>query len=509
MKLSFVGATLLISVLSTGAQHYIPDFPPPWPFRHFSSSWPLRRFGSEMNPDFRDDSFVGKSIPQRPPSWFFRRFGSEGNPDFRDDSFVGKSIPQRPPSWPFRRFGPEWPFRRFSSEGPLRCFGSDWPFRRFGLEWPFRRFGLEWPLRRFGSDGPLRRFGSDGDPGFRDDAYISKSILRNPLFWFPKPFGSAWPFRHFDSSDRIRPEKLIHLLGKLVEICKKIFDQRRPWESRRNHLKIMPTFKICCGNPLNLYHQPPLSTYGYPGFPQGYPFYLQDFPFYPQGFPFYPQGYSDVGTAQQSLPVAVQPFGPAFPHYHTPPFVYPGIASPDYLGTQQSNYWNPSNPTMNRYHSLIPPKPFPAQPLSPSQLQTGSVPSALYNPQYSASAPLSPPPQFVRPPLAPRVPSAFAYRVPLPSARPPPPLRSYPALARAPAAPARVYPASTQRDPVALVSSAAQSPDTFTLSEEPESGASDASVKFDKKTSALKGQKSKKSLRDKSQATEEITELDI
>ncbi|KAM3830034.1 uncharacterized protein M6D78_013269 isoform 23-T23 [Vipera latastei] len=442
MKLSFVGATLLISVLSTDAQHYIPDLPPPWPLR---------------------------------------RFGSEGNPDFRDDSFLGKSIPQPPPSWPFRRFGSEWPFRRF---------------------------------------------GSEGNPGFRDDAYILKSILRNPLFgnpgywdgvpfgnsipqllpfWFPKPFGSAWPFRHFDSPDRIRPEKL-----ELLEICRKFFDQRRQWEPRRSHLRIMPTFKICCGNPLDLYRRPSLSTYGYPGFPQSYPFY-------PQGFPFYPQGYSDVGTAQQPLPVPAQSFGSAFPHYHPPPFVYPGIASPGYLGTQQSNSWDPSNPIMNRHHSSIPQELFPAQPLSSAQPQTGSVPSALYNPQYSSDAPLSPPPRFVPPPLAPRLPSAFAYRAPLlrshppppPSARPPPLLRSYPALARAPVAPARVYPASTQRDPAALVSSAVLSPDTSTLPEEPESGASKAPVKSDKKTSALEGQRSQKSSRNKSQATEEITELDI
>ncbi|KAM3830038.1 uncharacterized protein M6D78_013269 isoform 27-T27 [Vipera latastei] len=423
MKLSFVGATLLISVLSTDAQHYIPDLPPPWPLR---------------------------------------RFGSEGNPDFRDDSFLGKSIPQPPPSWPFRRFGSEWPFRRF---------GSKWPFRRSGSEWPFRRFGSEWPFRRSGSE---------------------------------------WPFRHFDSPDRIRPEKLIHMLGELLEICRKFFDQRRQWEPRRSHLRIMPTFKICCGNPLDLYRRPSLSTYGYPGFPQSYPFY-------PQGFPFYPQGYSDVGTAQQPLPVPAQSFGSAFPHYHPPPFVYPGIASPGYLGTQQSNSWDPSNPIMNRHHSSIPQELFPAQPLSSAQPQTGSVPSALYNPQYSSDAPLSPPPRFVPPPLAPRLPSAFAYRAPLlrshppppPSARPPPLLRSYPALARAPVAPARVYPASTQRDPAALVSSAVLSPDTSTLPEEPESGASKAPVKSDKKTSALEGQRSQKSSRNKSQATEEITELDI
>ncbi|KAM3830016.1 uncharacterized protein M6D78_013269 isoform 5-T5 [Vipera latastei] len=519
MKLSFVGATLLISVLSTDAQHYIPDLPPPWP---------LRRFGSEGNPDFRDDSFLGKSIPQPPPSWPFRRFGSEW--PFR--RFGSKWPFRRSGSeWPFRRFGSEWPFRRSGSEWPFRRFGSEWPFRRSGSEWPFRRSGSEWPFRRFGSEWPFRRFGSEGNPGFRDDAYILKSILRNPLFgnpgywdgvpfgnsipqllpfWFPKPFGSAWPFRHFDSPDRIRPEKLIHMLGELLEICRKFFDQRRQWEPRRSHLRIMPTFKICCGNPLDLYRRPSLSTYGYPGFPQSYPFY-------PQGFPFYPQGYSDVGTAQQPLPVPAQSFGSAFPHYHPPPFVYPGIASPGYLGTQQSNSWDPSNPIMNRHHSSIPQELFPAQPLSSAQPQTGSVPSALYNPQYSSDAPLSPPPRFVPPPLAPRLPSAFAYRAPLlrshppppPSARPPPLLRSYPALARAPVAPARVYPASTQRDPAALVSSAVLSPDTSTLPEEPESGASKAPVKSDKKTSALEGQRSQKSSRNKSQATEEITELDI
>ncbi|KAM3830032.1 uncharacterized protein M6D78_013269 isoform 21-T21 [Vipera latastei] len=462
MKLSFVGATLLISVLSTDAQHYIPDLPPPWPLR---------------------------------------RFGSEGNPDFRDDSFLGKSIPQPPPSWPFRRFGSEWPFRRF---------GSKWPFRRSGSEWPFRRFGSEWPFRRFGSEWPFRRFGSEGNPGYWDGVPFGNSIPQLLPFWFPKPFGSAWPFRHFDSPDRIRPEKLIHMLGELLEICRKFFDQRRQWEPRRSHLRIMPTFKICCGNPLDLYRRPSLSTYGYPGFPQSYPFY-------PQGFPFYPQGYSDVGTAQQPLPVPAQSFGSAFPHYHPPPFVYPGIASPGYLGTQQSNSWDPSNPIMNRHHSSIPQELFPAQPLSSAQPQTGSVPSALYNPQYSSDAPLSPPPRFVPPPLAPRLPSAFAYRAPLlrshppppPSARPPPLLRSYPALARAPVAPARVYPASTQRDPAALVSSAVLSPDTSTLPEEPESGASKAPVKSDKKTSALEGQRSQKSSRNKSQATEEITELDI
>ncbi|KAM3830036.1 uncharacterized protein M6D78_013269 isoform 25-T25 [Vipera latastei] len=433
MKLSFVGATLLISVLSTDAQHYIPDLPPPWP---------LRRFGSEGNPDFRDDSFLGKSIPQPPPSWPFRRFGSEGNPGFRDDAYILKSILRNP------------------------LFGN---------------------------------------PGYWDGVPFGNSIPQLLPFWFPKPFGSAWPFRHFDSPDRIRPEKL-----ELLEICRKFFDQRRQWEPRRSHLRIMPTFKICCGNPLDLYRRPSLSTYGYPGFPQSYPFY-------PQGFPFYPQGYSDVGTAQQPLPVPAQSFGSAFPHYHPPPFVYPGIASPGYLGTQQSNSWDPSNPIMNRHHSSIPQELFPAQPLSSAQPQTGSVPSALYNPQYSSDAPLSPPPRFVPPPLAPRLPSAFAYRAPLlrshppppPSARPPPLLRSYPALARAPVAPARVYPASTQRDPAALVSSAVLSPDTSTLPEEPESGASKAPVKSDKKTSALEGQRSQKSSRNKSQATEEITELDI
>lgn len=71
--------------------------------------------------------------------------------------------------------------------------------------------------------------------------------------------------------------------------------------------------------------RPRLPPYGYFGFPQGHPFY-------PQGYPSYPQGYPEVGTAQPSLSVAMQPFGSAVPPYYPPPFISPGIASPNYPG---------------------------------------------------------------------------------------------------------------------------------------------------------------------------------
>ncbi|XP_060549885.1 histone acetyltransferase p300-like isoform X19 [Pantherophis guttatus] len=609
MKLSFVGAALLISVLSADAQHYIPDLPPPWPFRNFGSAenpgfrddvlfgnsipqtplsglfgrfgstwpfrrsgsewpfrrsgseWPFRRFGSEENLGFRDETHILKSIVRHSLLKLLRPFGLAGNLGFRDDSYVGKTIPQFPPSWPFRRSGSEWPFRRS---------GSEWPFRRSGSEWPFRRSGSEWPFRRSGSEWPFRRFGSEENLGFRDDAYMLKSILRHSLlkllrplglagnpgyggdasfrnsipqrlpFWFPRSFGSAWPFRHFGSGDRFRSEKLIHMLDKLIDICKAIFDQERRWEPRRNPMKINPTFKISCGNPMNLHCQPYLPTNGYLGFPQG--------------FPFYPQGYREVGIAQQSLPVATQPFVPVIPQYYPPPSIYPGIASSDYPSTQQSNYWNPPNPVMNSYPTLVPPEPLPAQPLPPAQPQTGYVPSVLYSPQNSAGAALSPPPQYVPPPLSQRAPSAFAYRArpappprslpgppprslpappprsfpaPPPRSLPAPPPRSFPAPPprsfpappprsfpapppRARPAFTRVYPALT-RVPAASVSSVVQSPDTPALppSEDPESDASERPGIFDKKTSALKGPTSQKSPRNKPQTTEEITELDI
>lgn len=81
----------------------------------------------------------------------------------------------------------------------------------------------------------------------------------------------------------------------------------------------MTLFWLFSFNCFILQHRRPyLPTYGYLGFPQGYPSYPQDYP--------------DVGTAEQLLPVATQPFAPVVPHDYPSSSVYPGIASPDYPG---------------------------------------------------------------------------------------------------------------------------------------------------------------------------------
>ncbi|KAM3829449.1 uncharacterized protein M6D78_012906 [Vipera latastei] len=139
MKLSFVVAALLISVLSTDAQNNIPDLPPPPPppppGYPGSQSYIVPTNYNPQVSDPKPQSFPGSAQVSysSPP----------GNPGYSNNAYVGNPSPQYPPPPPPPWFPRDFDQRyRYEFEKLLEMFEvSIWKYYHILLSVPDNKLG--------------------------------------------------------------------------------------------------------------------------------------------------------------------------------------------------------------------------------------------------------------------------------------------------------------------------------------------------------------------------------